>query len=225
MVALTYSTTPDISPEPTEAVVIGDSIVCLSDIKKPDVELTIWRRMLPSPLQTWLERLDSDHLPDLRVLIRPGDLRTAISPYLVECNMPAGEPRDQLVEDIENLVFEFARITGRDFVDLRLECISHDSCWKFHRDSVETRLLTTYRGPATDWVQPPLAERALSEQKSFTGPLETLQCHDVAIFKGNRAGSGSGIVHRSPPIEGSGCTRLLLCLNEESAASPDPWPH
>ena len=108
-------------------------------------------------------------------------------------------------------------------VDVRLERISHDSCWKFHRDCVEARLLTTYCGSATEWVQPIHAEQALREQKSYNGPLERLRVHDVAIFKGNRAGPNSGIVHRSPPIVGTGQTRLLLCLNKRSVASPEPW--
>ena len=111
-----------------------------------------------------------------------------------------------------------------DLVDVRLERVSHDSCWKFHRDFVEARLLTTYRGPGTEWVQPIHAERALRAQKRFKGPLEHVRGNDVALFKGNCAGPGSGIVHRSPPIAGTGCTRLLLALNRQSAASPEPWP-
>jgi len=30
-------------------------------------------------------------------------------------------------------------------------------------------------------------------------------------------------VHRSPPILGTGKTRLLLCLNTPSETSPLPW--
>ena len=51
-----------------------------------------------------------------------------------------------------------------------------------------------------------------------------LHRNDVAIFKGSAAGSGNGIVHRSPPIVGTGHTRLLLCLNQRTEISPAPWP-
>ena len=194
----------------------------------PGTELVIWRRALPLYLQTWLERMDASCLPDLRVLVRPGDLRQAVEPHFDDCGMPPGDARDLLLGDVDDLVSAFAGITRSDLVDVRLERISHDACWKFHRDCVEARLLTTYRGPATEWVQPVHAERALREQKSYTGPLERLRVHDVALFKGSCAGPGSGprggIVHRSPPIAGTGCTRLLLCLNRLSAASPAPWP-
>ena len=201
-----------------------DAAEGLAATGNPGTELVIWRRALPLCLQTWLERMEASCLPDIRVLVRPDDFRRAVEPHFDDCGMPPGDARDLLLGDVEDLVSAFAGITRSDLVDVRLERISHDACWKFHRDCVEARLLTTYRGPATEWVRPIHAERALREQKSYTGPLERLRVHDVAIFKGSCAGPGSGIVHRSPPIAGTGCTRLLLCLNKLSAASPVPWP-
>ena len=195
----------------------------LAAINNPDTELVIWRRALPSTLRTWLERTDASCLPHLRVLVQPSDLRRAVEPDLDDCGLPPGDMRDMLLGDIDDLVSVFAGITQSDLVDVRLERISHDACWKFHRDSVEARLLTTYRGPATEWVHPRHAEQALRQQKSFDGPTEHMGIHDVAVFKGNRAGPGSGIVHRSPPIADTGQTRLLLCLNRRSAASPEVW--
>ena len=201
-----------------------DAAEGLAAINKPDMELVIWRRALPLHLQTWLDRMDASCLPDLRVLVRPCDLRRAVEPHLDESGMPPGDMRDLLVGDVDDLVSAFAGIARSDLVDVRLERVSHDSCWKFHRDFVEARLLTTYRGPATEWVQPIHAERALRAQKRFEGPLEHIRSNDVAFFKGNCGGPGSGIVHRSPPIAGTGCTRLLLSLNKPSDASPEPWP-
>lgn len=202
---------------------ICDAADGLAAITKPEMELVIWRRALPLCLQTWLERLDASSLPDIRVLVQPTDLRRAVEPHLDDCGMPPGDMRDLLLHDIGDLVAAFARITRRDLVDVRLEHVSHDACWKFHRDCVDARLLTTYRGPGTEWVQPIHAEQALREQKRFKGPVEHLTNHDVAIFKGSCAGAGSGIVHRSPPMAGTGQTRLLLCINKQSAASPEPW--
>ncbi len=195
----------------------------LAAINRPDMELVIWRRALPLCLQTWLERMDASRLPDVRILARPSDFRRDIEPHLDDCGMPPGDMRDLLIGDVDDLVSGFSKVTRTDLVDVRLERVSHDACWKFHRDCVEARLLTTYRGPATEWVQPGHAEAALRAQKRFKGPIEHLRAHDVAIFKGSCAGPGSGIVHRSPPIAGTGRTRLLLCLNKPSAASPQPW--
>ena len=196
----------------------------LAAISNPGTELVIWRRALPSCLQTWFKEIKPSRPSGMRVLVRQGDLRSAVEPYLDDFGMPAGDMRDLLIGDFDELISSFASIARSDMVDVRLECISHNSCWRFHRDFVETRLLTTYCGPATEWVQPFQAERALLEQKSYKGPLERLRLHDVAIFKGNQAGPESGIVHRSPPIADTDRKRLLLCLNKPSAASPEPRP-
>jgi len=195
----------------------------LAAISKPGTELVIWQRDLPPCFREWLDKIDAWNLPDLRVLIEPRDFRRALEPLLDECEMPSGNMRDLLVEDVHQLVRGFADITGSELVDVRLERVSHDACWRFHRDNVEARLLTTYLGPATEWVQPAYADQALQEQKQFEGPLERFGLYDVAIFKGRAAGPSSGIVHRSPPIEGTGQTRLLLCLNKWTVTSPEPW--
>ena len=206
-----------------DAVETCRSIDGLAGINDPRTELVIWQRALPLEFHDWIERTDATNLPELRLLVEPGELRPAIEPLLDEVGLAANDMRDLLVGDIGGLVSIFADITSSDRVDVRLERIDHDACWRFHRDTVETRLVTTYRGPTTEWVQPANAERAIEAQIGYNGPLERLVDHDVAIFKGKQAGPGSGIVHRSPPIEGTGCSRLLLCLNTRSSVSPDPW--
>jgi hypothetical protein len=201
-----------------------DAAEGLAAINKPDMELVIWRRALPLCLAAWLEGLVASQFPDARVLVRPNELRCAVEPHMDACEMPPGEMRDLLIQDVDDIVLAFSRITRSELVDVRLERVSHDACWKFHRDRVDARLLTTYRGPATEWIQPCHAEQALNEQKRYSGPIERFQTNDVAIFKGSCVGQGRGIVHRSPPIAGTGRTRLLLCLNKRSVTSPEPWP-
>lgn len=212
----------DLAPDPG-GVSICRSVDGLADVRKPGTELVIWRRTLPANLTDWLGRQAATSLPDLRMLLRPEDLSGALEQELDECGMQGGAMRAALVADVVALARCFAHITRSNLVDVRLERVSNDACWKFHRDCVEARLLTTYLGPGTEWVPPAHADRALQKQKQYRGPMEHLEHHAVAIFKGSCAGSGSGIVHRSPPITGTGQTRLLLCLNQRSATSPLPW--
>jgi hypothetical protein len=130
---------------------------------------------------------------------------------------------DALAADIIDLGRRFADLFGLEAVDLRLEALAHDACWKFHRDHVPARLVTTYGGPGTEWVVPAFGARAVEEQKDYNGPLERLSAGDVAIFRGCQPGHDHGIVHRSPPVAGTGVTRLFLCLNLPSPASPPLW--
>ncbi|WP_282606231.1 DUF1826 domain-containing protein [Pelagibius sp. Alg239-R121] len=207
-----------------DGIEVSKTIEGLQVVNNPDVALAIWRRSLPAHLRVWLDRLDPSELPDVRLLVRPADLHRALQPLLDEAGMPNGPMRDLLVGDISTLVQLFADIVRTDLIDVRFERISHDACWKFHRDCVDARLLTTYRGATSEWVHPSDSEAAISQQKSFLGPIQRLAADDVAIFLGSCAGPGTGIVHRSPPVAGTGETRLLLCLNKPSVTSPDQWP-
>ena len=195
----------------------------LASIQKPATELVIWERSLPAHFQTWIDRLDATSLPDIRILVKPEELCPALTPLLDRCGLTECNMRNLLVRDINELVANFSEITQSEDVDVRLQRIDNDACWKFHRDTVETRLITTYRGPTTEWVQHAYSEQAIQEQREFNGPLERLKDGDVAIFKGNCSSPDRGIVHRSPPISSTGVTRLLLCLNKRTEASPDPW--
>ena len=166
----------------------------LAAIRAPSTELVIYKRTLAPRLRVWLNEIPVRALPNLRLLIKPNELQPALGPLLDQCGISAVDVRGLLVADIANLVRVYSKVTASIRVDVRLERIDDDACWKFHRDSVDARLLTTYRGPTTEWVQPEHGDRAILEQENFTGPLERLGAHDVALFKGSRAGTGSGIV-------------------------------
>ncbi|WP_425406206.1 DUF1826 domain-containing protein [Hwanghaeella sp.] len=204
-------------------VLTCDTRTGLGRITRPEVDLVVWRRSLPPAFTDWIQRVHFSLLPSFRILARADIFPEALGVFLDRHGMPHGEMRDFLIDDIHGLALAFSGITGDDLVDMRLERIHHDACWKFHRDCVALRLLTTYRGPATQWVRHDRASEAIREQLAYSGPVETLQRHDVAVFKGNAQDKERGVVHRSPPVSKSGETRLLLCLNTASDMSPEEW--
>ena len=51
-------------------------------------------------------------------------------------------------------------------------------------------------------------------QRRYRGPLNELPRFAAGLFKGVVRAGTEAIVHRSPPVAGSGQTRLFLCLNE-----------
>ncbi|HVJ53251.1 MAG TPA: DUF1826 domain-containing protein [Aliidongia sp.] len=201
-----------------------DQAEILAHILEPAIDLVLWRRTMPAEFELWLDALAPARLPTGRVLVRPGaETREAVAAILDASGTPNGPMARLLAEDVVDLASRFAAIAASEEVDVRLDAIRNDACWKFHRDHVRLRLLTTYRGPGTEIAPPEMAERAMREQTDYSGPVETLDRHAVALFKGDRDDPGRGTVHRSPPIEGSGATRLMLCINLPSIASPDPW--
>ena len=110
--------------------------------------------------------------------------------------------------DIEMLGSLFATITGRDSVRFRLEHVTDNACRKHHVDAVRLRLLCTYAGLGTEWLQPGGSSRRMA-------PFH------VGIFKGGSSpDQAPRVLHRSPPIEHlppGRQSRLLLCIDEPGA--------
>lgn len=204
-------------------VLQGRSPDLLGRIHDPAVELVVWERSLSFDLAAWLEAVPPRQLPDGRLLVTEPDLSAALAAMLDSCGTPDGPLRAAFLHDVVALAAGFLATMASDTVDLRLQAIRDDACWKFHRDCVAARLLTTYRGPGTQWVQPAHSAAALSRQKSYEGPIRQFPRHAVGLFKGSCTPPAKGIVHRSPAIAATGTTRLVLCLNLPSAASPALW--
>ena len=205
---------------PALPVADGDVPEVLASIVARGTDLAIWQRSPADPiakLAPWLDALAPEHLPDGRFIAPIGDVarRLAILCDLVE--LRDGPERTALIDDITCLAGRFAAVARIERVDVKLEAIDHDSCWRFHRDHVGFRLNATYRGPGTEWVSAADALRALRSQHRYRGPVSALPRFAAGLFKGVKLAGKRAVVHRSPPIAGRGLTRLFLCLNEPMA--------
>ncbi|MFN4282202.1 MAG: DUF1826 domain-containing protein [Alphaproteobacteria bacterium] len=197
-------------------------------IAQSDVACVVHERAMPDSLALWLDALPLSQLPDGRVLIRPSQSHDALAAIFMASRTSAGPMRDLLASDIADLTARFSAFSGSAMVDLRLEAVTQDHCWRFHRDNVLWRLLTTYRGAGTEWVEARDAERALETQRDYSGSLNQLQRFAVGMFKGMASSPELAVLHRSPHMPRlqkapNRQARLLLCLNLPSETSPEPW--
>lgn len=195
-------------------IVEGDDGNILRRIEDDDVALVLWHRPAPAGLADWLDALPPERLPDGHFIGPAACVPARLATLFDLAGLTDGPERRALVDDISGLAHLFAARSGSLDVDLRLEAIDHDGCWRFHRDHVGYRLNATYRGPGTQW--PPLehAARALRAQRRYRGPLKEMPRFAAGLFKGVRRAGTEAVVHRSPPVAGSGHMRLFLCLNE-----------
>jgi len=182
--------------------------------------LAIYERSLPTDLAVWLNALPPRRLPHGRVLVSVSQSREAVLAIFRRRRVPSCSARDQLLDDIEKLTESFARYTALAEVDVRIEVVRTSACWRFHRDRVPLRLITTYRGTTTQWVAPQEANAALRDQSAFKGTIHSLPLYAVGLFQGDDEGAEKGIVHRSPPMSRYDPARLLLVLNPPSLSSP-----
>jgi hypothetical protein len=121
-----------------------------------------------------------------------------------------------LAKDVIRLARLYREATRAGELRVRLETIADDACRLFHVDFVRFRLVTTYRGPGTQWIAPgqeadPLAENSIRQ----------LERGWVAILRGEKAASADlpALPHRSPPIAGTGIERLFLAIDEAPTPS------
>ena len=201
-------------PTTVSPVVEGDSQPILSKLHEPDVTLAVWHRSLPCRLADWLDSLPREQLPEAQFTGPAACVAQRAATVCDLVGLPDSAERRALVNDIAALAQAFARLARSQDIDLRLEAVDHDSCWRFHRDHVGLRLNTTYRGPGTQWLPPEHAPRALKAQRRYRGPLNEMPRFAVGLFKGVERAGADAVVHRSPPVVGTGQTRLFLCLNE-----------
>ena len=112
-----------------------------------------------------------------------------------------------LIDDIAALASIFANLMDAQYLRLRLDVISTNACRKFHEDAVTARLICTYRGTGTQYG----VTSGISDPQS----IHTVPTCAPIILRGNLwpALSNTNLRHRSPPIEETGETRLVLVLD------------
>jgi hypothetical protein len=190
----------------------------LAAIARPDVGLAIWERRIDPGLHRRLARSPAGALPSGHILVALPEIEAGMAMLFAEPPPETESPWQALAADLRELILLYGRIAETPVVDVRLQEIAHDACWRYHRDNVRLRLVTTYLGPGTEIVPARHAAQALAAQRDYAGPRHLLEAGAVALFKGDRAGARA-VVHRSPPIRERGIRRLLLVLNAPSAAS------
>jgi hypothetical protein len=174
----------------------------LASIQQPDVDLVVWHRPAQAAAYQEVARVSLDRLPAFRLETVPlADLDAALAPHT------AATPA--LAADIAELARLYGRLLRLARVRIRLETVTTDACSLFHVDRVRLRLLTTYIGPGTDWLD----VTAAPDER-----IRRLPEAAVALLKGSLWPGSCGCAHRSPPIAGTGQHRLLLSIDDGQPA-------
>lgn len=207
------------SPSGSSRVIIDENPETLQSIRCKNVDLVIWRREVSALLSSWIHTSPIGDWPIIRQNLTPENVARMLRKYFHAAGLIDCIGSQLLIDDVKQLVMLYADAMRVDYVYLRLEPVHDDACRKFHRDYVSARLITTYRGPGTEWVTAENATKALRMQQVYDGKLYHVPTGSVAIFKGCLNGKEAGIQHRSPRIVSSGLTRLLLCINASNSGA------
>lgn len=169
----------------------------------------------------------------IRPPVNPFDKSVEITPQLnaleaIDDLIPNEiEERNYLLDDIEKLIQLMRCVQSKDdSLICRLNSFKGIKCPKWHEDNVKFRLLKTYVGPGTDWVDPSnnfiRAKNAILDvlDKDKIIPNEkaihSSRAGDVIILRGKQATNFLGpppVLHRSPIPKSDEEYRLLLAIS------------
>ncbi len=186
---------------------VADTAEALSAFLNPGCAAALWRRQTPPSVQSWLNDLDPEDLPKGRVILPLGKLAETVGHLCDMSGLPTCPERDWLKADIALLAEVFSDLVSARYLRLRLDVVTTNACRKFHIDAITARLVCTYRGTGTQYG---ISRDGAEPQRVFT-----VQTGSPILLRGTRwpETPRSGLLHRSPPIEGTGETRLVLVLD------------
>ena len=187
-----------IADAPLSSVFRGISAQSLHRARDPAVGLVLWHRPMSPALHKSAQALLT--LPPFSE-VAEGSPESAARRVLHALPGAAG----CLGADLTRLAGVFAAVTGHHTLRLRLEHVADDACRNYHVDAVGLRLLCTYAGLGTEWID-------LAGQVQRMGPMQ------VGLFKGmTYPDAAIRVWHRSPPVSHlppARRSRLLLCIDE-----------
>jgi hypothetical protein len=223
MESVALSRSPEVffsKEEAFRSVRVGATAKIFDELQCSNVNLSVLKRQLPDGLEETLLRWVSRVRESKEQVISPRSFK--LEPFGRALPEPA---REWMFQDLQRLVIRFADVSGADRMRIVFGPVRSDCCRKFHADQLSYRLLCTYAGPGTEWVPNEAVNRASmvpsvgcpleANARAVTDPsaIQHAAKGDVLIMKGDRHGPGCGLVHRSPPVEHLGLTRVVLVIS------------
>ncbi len=177
----------------------------LVEIFDPGVQVCTWRRESDPGIEAYLSQLHQTS-----ELQRIETLSPALPPTLEV--LPDGPGRAALIADLSLLRDVVCELLGCAAAGLRFARIARAMCPGWHTDRTGIRLVCTYQGPGTQWLdEQGVDRRNLPVGGGFIqatpGEIVLLK---GALWPGNEA---FGAVHRSPELGSCASLRTLITLD------------
>lgn len=198
---------------------VGQQAACLPSILDAQVNLAVWKRQLPAPVQGFTSAVLStgSHISQSLTLELNDGASPPLTGLLPGCVAVPGY--DEFLADVAMLLEMFGCLFEVRRAGLRLRSLDAAMCPRWHVDQVPVRLITTYVGPGSEWLdEGQMPRNALGSPRSDgwaqQQPAGRLAAGDIALFKGERwqGNEGRGIIHRSP-VPAAGERRLVMTLD------------
>ncbi|MFI8746419.1 DUF1826 domain-containing protein [Pseudomonas sp. NPDC077186] len=204
-------------PAPRQA--LGEDIQVLTEVLRDEVNLAVWQRRLPAQIEDFAAALlaQGESLAQSMTLeLATPDSAPNLDGLLAQYADLPGQAA--FLADVAWLVRAYACLLDAERIGLRLRVLDKAMCPRFHIDHVPLRLITSYAGVGSQWLEEGGMPRARlgdgSAEPQDAASIRQLQAGQVALAKGEKwqGNEGRGLIHRSPQPP-AGERRLLLTLD------------
>ena len=192
-----------------------NEVVDLVGIFEPGVQVCSWPRSMDPAIATYLDGVGHTGTLQRLETLAPGDrAKLDMLP-----SGEAGENREghqRLVDDLALLTEILCDLIDCPAVGLRVTRVDRAMCPKWHVDRVPMRMLCTYDGPGTEWLEDQgVAHVELSAPAVADGARQQAIAGEVVLLKGTlwQNNNSKGAIHRSPTIAPGCGPRTLVSLD------------
>lgn len=184
----------------------------LGMLEHAGVEAVIWDRQLPAHVVRALQGWPPRNVENARIVLPRSRVASGVADVLDAWGGLDAEMRQWLCHDIALLAEQVAQTLGVERLHLRVEHVHDDACRRFHKDAVRARLICTYSGPGTQigYVDQDGQQPEHADDVPTGSPIFLRGKH----WRSSRHGQ---LLHRSPPIETAGLSRLVVVIDEAAA--------
>jgi hypothetical protein len=201
-----------------------------TDFFQENTNICIWERKPSAELKPYVQALRAQNI----ALIRSVDLEDISKTlnYMLPdfATEGAGASKLAFIDELSMLIDMVCCLFDCESVGLRLTVLNRAMCPKFHTDKISGRLICTYSGKATEWLNSNYPNMTSSEliasalndcssevgnkTSSFTAKHDCAKAGDVLLLKGEAwpGNENNAIVHRSPSVAEEEA-RLLLTID------------
>jgi hypothetical protein len=185
----------------------------LVEVFDPAVQVCVWQREMNPSISAYLTGLErTGTLQAIETLSAEGRPRLARLPARPE----SAPGRDALIDDLSLLREIVCELLGCPAIGLRLARVARAMCPGWHIDRVGIRLVCTYQGPGTQWLDDQGVDRGdQSLDRMADGAFIQAAPGQVVLLKGAlwQGNEGLGAVHRSPEIPVGADARTVVTLD------------
>lgn len=212
-----------VNPQPSPAPNDFDALALLS-IFNHEQQITVVERPVSAEISQYLQSVTSLLGRGFQLTLSAGE---SVTHHVVKQRLlPQHAGHEQLLADMELLANLYFDLLGCPRIGLRLEVLHGAMCPKFHVDRTGIRMLCTYVGPGTEWLDDAYADRSqLGAHNPSQGNTHTQLVLDnkglhqvpafaIALLKGSlwQGNTDRGAIHRSPEVT-SGQSRVMLAID------------